>query len=97
MGSTVAAVCPGIVGEVETPRGQGGPSMRSSQPVNLARLADRELLVPAPAGVGTLAAHLVDACQLSGLVPRRHEVQLMQTAIALVGVWVGVGIAGGIS
>jgi DNA-binding transcriptional LysR family regulator len=60
--------------------------------VDLARLADREFLVPAPAGVGALAAHLVGACQLSGFEPRRHEVQLMQTVIALVGAGVGVSV-----
>ena len=60
--------------------------------VDLGALADAEFLVPARAGSGSLAAHLVGACRLSGFDPVRREVQLVQTAVALVGAGAGVAV-----
>jgi DNA-binding transcriptional LysR family regulator len=58
--------------------------------VDLAALADEEFLTPT--GSGALAAHLTGACRLSGFEPVRREVQLVQTAVALVGAGAGVSV-----
>jgi DNA-binding transcriptional LysR family regulator len=58
--------------------------------VDLADLAREEFLTPT--GSGALAAHLAGACRLSGFEPIRREVQLVQTAVALVGAGVGVSV-----
>jgi DNA-binding transcriptional LysR family regulator len=58
--------------------------------VDLTELAGEEFLTPS--GAGALAAHLTGACRLSGFEPVRREVQLVQTAVALVGAGVGVSV-----
>jgi DNA-binding transcriptional LysR family regulator len=58
--------------------------------VNLADLEGSEFLTPT--GSGALAAHLTGACRLSGFEPTRREVQLVQTAVALVAAGVGVSV-----
>lgn len=60
--------------------------------VDLATLADRPFLSPAREVWGGLAAHLVGACRLSGFEPTLREVDLVQTAVALVGAGLGVSV-----
>jgi DNA-binding transcriptional LysR family regulator len=77
---TLVAVLPAEVAE------------RHGERVDLAQLAEHEFLVPAAAGTGALAAHLSGACRLSGFTPRRREVSLVHTAVALVGAGAGVSV-----
>jgi DNA-binding transcriptional LysR family regulator len=58
--------------------------------VDLAELVEEEFFTPT--GSGALAAHLIGACRLSGFEPVRREVQLVQTAVALVGAGAGVSV-----
>jgi DNA-binding transcriptional LysR family regulator len=58
--------------------------------VDLAELAEEEFFTPT--GSGALSAHLTGACRLSGFEPVRREVQLAQTAVALVGAGAGVSV-----
>lgn len=60
--------------------------------VDLASLADRPFLAPAREVWGGLAAHLAGACRLSGFEPTLREVDLVQTAVALVGAGLGVSV-----
>lgn len=60
--------------------------------VDLASLADRPFLGPAREVWGGLAAHLIGACRLSGFEPTLREVDLVQTAVALVGAGLGVSV-----
>jgi DNA-binding transcriptional LysR family regulator len=65
---------------------------RPPERVDLAELAGEAFLCPGPASWGGLAPHLTGACRLSGFTPRLHEVELAQTAVALVGAGVGVSV-----
>jgi LysR substrate binding domain len=58
-------------------------AVRFRDRVDLAELAGEEFFTPT--GSGALAAHLTGACRHSGFEPMRREVQLVHTAVALVG------------
>jgi DNA-binding transcriptional LysR family regulator len=60
--------------------------------VDLAELADEPFLCPGPASWGGLAPHLAGACRMAGFTPRLREVELAQTAVALVGAGLGVSV-----
>jgi DNA-binding transcriptional LysR family regulator len=65
-------------------------AVRFRDRVDLAELAGEEFFTPT--GSGALAAHLTGACRLSGFEPIRREVQLVHTAVALVGAGAGVSV-----
>jgi DNA-binding transcriptional LysR family regulator len=60
--------------------------------VDLTALAAEPFFCPARAGWGGLAPHLLGACRLSGFEPTLREVDLVQTAVALVGAGLGVSV-----
>jgi DNA-binding transcriptional LysR family regulator len=60
--------------------------------VDLAALAGEPFLCPAREVWGGLAQHLVGACRLAGFEPAFREVDLVQTAVALVGAGLGVSV-----
>jgi DNA-binding transcriptional LysR family regulator len=60
--------------------------------VDLGALARETFLSPGPAAWGGLAPHLAGACRLSGFTPEVREVELAQTAVALVGAGLGVSV-----
>lgn len=60
--------------------------------VDLSDLAGEPFLCPGRAVWGGLAPHLLGACRLSGFEPALHEVDLVQSAVALVGAGLGVSV-----
>jgi DNA-binding transcriptional LysR family regulator len=60
--------------------------------VDLNRLTTERFLCPSWSGWGGLAPHLLGACRLSGFEPELHEVDLVQSAVALVGAGLGVSV-----
>lgn len=60
--------------------------------VDLSTLADHSFLSPAPATWGGLRPHLLHACRLSGFEPTVRSVELVHTAVALVGAGLGVSV-----
>lgn len=67
-------------------------AVRYGERVELAELAAETFLVPARAGWGGLAPHVLGACRLSGFEPATREVGLAQTVVALVGAGLGVSV-----
>jgi DNA-binding transcriptional LysR family regulator len=65
---------------------------RLGERVDLAELTDEPFVCPARELTGGLAGHLLGACRLSGFQPTLREVDLVQTAVALVGAGVGVSV-----
>jgi DNA-binding transcriptional LysR family regulator len=59
---------------------------------DLSALAGEPFLCPARQVWGGLAGHLVGACRLSGFEPALREVDLVQTAVSLVGAGLGVSV-----
>ena len=62
--------------------------------VDLSELTGEPFLCPGRAVWGGLALHLLGACRLSGFEPTLHEVDLAQSAVALVGAGRCLGVAG---
>lgn len=60
--------------------------------VDLAALAGEPFLCPGRPVWGGLAPHLLGACRLAGFQPALWEVDLVQTAVALVGAGLGVSV-----
>lgn len=60
--------------------------------VDLATLAAEPFLCPGREVWGGLGTHLVGACRLSGFEPVLREVELVQTAVTLVGAGLGVSV-----
>ena len=60
--------------------------------IDLATLSGETFFCPARAQWGGIAAHLVGACRLAGFEPAIQEVELVQTAVALVGAGLGVSV-----
>lgn len=60
--------------------------------VDLAALDGETFFCPGRSEWGGVASHLLSACRLSGIEPVVREVELVQTAVALVGAGLGVSV-----